>query len=79
VTAPSTLPSTSIPPTTPSHTPPNSVIAFTGALLSQEWLAGVAALLLGAGLVVVARWRRSKPTVATRRSTDAGRGSLPPD
>ena len=46
--------------TTPPTTSP-STIAFTGALLSQEWLVGLAALLLGSGLVVFARWRRRSP------------------
>jgi hypothetical protein len=30
-------------------------------MLSEEWLVGVAALLLGSGLVVLARWRRRAP------------------
>ena len=45
--------------TTPATTP---VIAFTGALLSQEWMIGLAALLLGSGLVIVSRWRRRSPS-----------------
>ena len=36
-------------------------LALTGALLSVEWLIGLAALLLGTALVVVARWRRQTP------------------
>ena len=50
---------TTVPPkTTPATTP---AIAFTGALLSQEWMIGLAALLLGSGLVIAARWRRRNP------------------
>ena len=40
-------------------------LALTGALLSVEWLIGMAALLLGTGLVVVARWRRRTPRHAS--------------
>ena len=62
VTAASTVTpttTTTVPPkTTPATTP---AIAFTGALLSQEWMIGLAALLLGSGLVIVARWRRRNP------------------
>jgi hypothetical protein len=39
-------------------------VAFTGALLSEEWLIGIAAVLLGSGLTVIARWRRRTPTHA---------------
>ena len=51
-------------PTTSASTSPS--IAFTGALLSDEWIIGVAALLLGSGLVVIARWRRRKPQHAAK-------------
>jgi hypothetical protein len=44
----------------------NAQIAFTGALLSEEWLVGMAALLLGSGLVVLARWRRRTPGHAAK-------------
>jgi hypothetical protein len=30
-------------------------------MLFQEWLIGMAALLLGSGLLVIARWRRRMP------------------
>ena len=67
VTAPATLTPTTTttapPKTAPATTP---AIAFTGALLSQEWLIGLGALLLGAGLVVVARWRRRSPKHAAK-------------
>jgi uncharacterized repeat protein (TIGR01451 family) len=63
-------------PTTPpaGTTPPASTtspIAFTGAFLSDEWLIGIAALLLGSGLVVIARWRRRTP----RHAATEGPGS----
>ncbi len=61
-TSPTTTPTTS--PTTSASTTP--VIAFTGALLSQEWLVGLAALVLGSGLVLVARRRRRSPRHARR-------------
>ena len=56
-----------MPPSTPTPTPAPSTptptpavpLAFTGALLTQEWMSGAAALLLGAGLVVIARRRRN--------------------
>ncbi len=49
-------------PPAPAPAPaPTPVIAFTGALLSQEWMIGMSALALGAGLVVMARWRRRSP------------------
>jgi hypothetical protein len=64
-TAPATTPTTAAPATpaaapvtAPSTTP---AIAFTGALLDQEWMAGVAAVLLGLGLLFMARWRRRTP------------------
>ena len=49
---------------TTTFTPPPApvpTIAFTGAFLSREWTIGVAALWFGAGLVVLARWRRRSP------------------
>ncbi len=67
VTAASTVTpttTTTVPPTTTPATTP--AIAFTGALLSQEWLIGLGALLLGAGLVVAARWRRRSPKHAAK-------------
>jgi hypothetical protein len=30
-------------------------------MLSQEWMAGLAALILGSSLVLLARWRRRSP------------------
>ncbi len=55
-----------MPPSTPTPTPtpapstptPAVPLAFTGALLTQEWMSGAAVLMLGAGLVVIARRRR---------------------
>ena len=59
--------STPTPATTPATTPTTSpAIAFTGALLSQEWVVGAAALLLGMGLMVMARYRRRKPRHAAK-------------
>ena len=64
--APATAPATTTPTptasgataatTTPSTSP---AIAFTGAMLSQEWLIGLGALILGAALVLISRRRRS--------------------
>jgi uncharacterized repeat protein (TIGR01451 family) len=51
-------------PTTSGSTSP--AIAFTGALLSEEWLIGIAAVLLGSGLMVIARWRRRMHTYAAK-------------
>jgi hypothetical protein len=34
--------------------------------LSEEWLIGIAALLLGSGLVAIARWRRRTPRHAAK-------------
>ncbi len=63
--AATTTPST--PATTPATTPVTSpAIAFTGALLSQEWVVGAAAILFGMGLMVLARRRRRKPRHAAR-------------
>ena len=61
----SSQPTTGIPAATapPAATPPAAVpaapLAFTGAFLTWEWLIGLVTLLLGAGLVVISRWRRS--------------------
>jgi hypothetical protein len=69
VTSPATvLPVTAVAATTPLATPASTApaIAFTGALLSEEWLIGLALLLLGSGLVVVARWRRRTPAHAAK-------------
>ena len=68
VTAPAATPpaaaaATVTPTTAPSTSP---AIAFTGALLDQEWLIGAAALILGAGLVLIARRRRSPKHAAGR-------------
>ncbi len=49
---------------TSSPSPP--ALAFTGALLSQEWVVGAAAVLLGMGLMVMARYRRRKPRHAAK-------------
>ncbi len=56
---PSTFPT---PTTTSSQTTPGtvSVLAASGAVLSWEWLIGVAALLLGSTMVSTARRRRPK-------------------
>ena len=53
------------PPTPPTGTPP---IAFTGALLSEEWMVGLGALWAGSGLMVLARWRRRSPRRAVSMS-----------
>jgi fimbrial isopeptide formation D2 family protein len=61
---------TPTPTTTATTTPPKTspaTIAFTGALLSQEWMAGLAALILGSGLVLLARWRRRSPEQAASK------------
>jgi len=55
-----TLTTTNTPPQA-QPPPPVPAIAFTGAFLPQEWAIGAAALWLGAGLVVLARWRRRSP------------------
>ena len=55
---------TTVPPkTSPAATP---AIVFTGAFLSQEWMIGLGALLLGSGLVLVARRRRRNPRHAAK-------------
>jgi hypothetical protein len=65
--APVVAPVVAAPPTTTTTAPPAPApttapaIAFTGALLSDEWLIGSAAVVLGLGLVVVARRRRRTP------------------
>jgi len=76
---PNVVPTTTIPPTTltpvPTNLPgPSTGLAFTGALLSDEWLISGAAVLLGALLVLTARWRRRLPKHAAGRvppGTDA--------
>ena len=48
----------------PDHDEPTTsaaTIAFTGAWLSEEWQVGLAALVVGSGLVVLARRRRRTP------------------
>jgi uncharacterized repeat protein (TIGR01451 family) len=55
-TTPTTAPTQ--PTTSASATP---AIAFTGAILSEEWMFALAALVLGAGLVVLARRHRRPP------------------
>ncbi len=57
-TPPATLAATTGPTTSPSTT---TALASTGALLTQEWMVGLAALVLGSGLVLLARWRRRIP------------------
>ena len=66
VTTAATVTPTTTTTTAPPKTAPATAIAFTGALLSEEWLIGLGALLLGAGLVVVARWRRRTPKHAAK-------------
>ena len=69
VTSPATVtPVTAVAATTPLATPASTApaIAFTGALLSEEWLIGLALLLLGAALMVIARWRRRTPAHAAK-------------
>ena len=53
------------PTTSPAAT--TGAIAFTGALLSREWFFGVAALVAGTGLVLLAHRRRRLPKHAARR------------
>ena len=58
-----TTPTSTISTTPPSPTtspPPaaTSTLAFTGAPLSSEWLAGLALVLLGSVLLTLGRWRR---------------------
>ena len=65
-TAPATTPTTAPPVVAPAAAPvtkpsTSPAIAFTGAMLSQEWLIGLGLLLVGAALVVLARWRRRSP------------------
>jgi uncharacterized repeat protein (TIGR01451 family) len=71
-TAPATTPTTGPPMTTTTAAPVTAptttpAIAFTGALLDQEWMAGVAAVLLGLGLLFMARWRRRTPKHAATK------------
>jgi len=54
------------PPPAQQSPPVPAAIAFTGAFLPQEWTIGAAALWLGAGLVVLARWRRRNPKGAAK-------------
>ena len=63
-TAATTAATTTSPTTSASTTP---ALATTGAQLSQEWMAGLAALLLGSGLVLLARWRRRIPRHAASK------------
>ncbi len=63
-TPPATSPATTTSPTASVSTSP--AIAFTGALLSEEWLIGMATVLLGFALVVLARWRRRTPKQAAK-------------
>ena len=62
-TAPATVtPTTAAPTPAPATTPSTSpAIAFTGAMLAQEWLIGLGALVLGSALVLLARLRRRSP------------------
>ncbi len=69
VNLPTTTTTSLVPAPPGGATPPVSTtpsIAFTGAFLSEEWLVGIAALLLGSGLVVIARWRRRTPRHAAK-------------
>jgi uncharacterized repeat protein (TIGR01451 family)/fimbrial isopeptide formation D2 family protein len=66
-TTPTTAPPTAAPVTAPATTPSTSpAIAFTGAMLAQEWLIGLGALVLGSALVLLARWRRRSPRHAAK-------------
>ncbi len=62
-------PTTPTPPTVPKTpaTPATPVIAFTGALMSQEWWTAVLAAVVGSALLVAARWRRRRPRHAASR------------
>jgi fimbrial isopeptide formation D2 family protein len=62
-TPPATLAATTSPKTSPSTT----TLAATGALLTQEWMVGLVALMLGSGLVLLARWRRRIPRHAASK------------
>ena len=68
-TAAATTPTTAAPaaaaPVTAPSTSPS--IAFTGALLDQEWIAGIAAVILGLGLLAAARGRRRSARHAGER------------
>ncbi len=63
-TPPATLAATTSATTSPSTT---TALASTGALLTQEWMVGLAALVLGSGLVLLARWRRRIPRHAASK------------
>jgi uncharacterized repeat protein (TIGR01451 family) len=65
---PTPTPTPKPPAPAPSRPPEASVIAFTGALLSREWVFAVIAAAVGTGLIVAARWRRRRP----RRTGTAG-------
>lgn len=66
-TAPATTAAASGTTATTTPTPSTSpAIAFTGAMLAQEWLIGLGALILGAALVLIGRRRRSPKHAAGR-------------
>ena len=62
-----TPPTAPIVPPAPAPTPVTSVVAFTGALLSQEWAAAALAAVVGATMLVAARWRRRRPRHAASK------------
>ncbi len=57
-TTPTAATATAATTTSPTTSASTTSLAATGAQLSQEWLAGLASLVLGSGLVLLARWRR---------------------
>jgi hypothetical protein len=61
VLAATTAVTTVTPTVTPPSTKTSAPLAFTGARLSEEWVAGLGALLLGAALLVLVRRRRRIP------------------
>lgn len=63
-TSTTTTTTTVVPASVPVTTSPS--IAYTGALLSDEWLIAASAVLLGSLLVVIARWRRRTPRQAAK-------------
>jgi uncharacterized repeat protein (TIGR01451 family) len=67
VPATPTTPSTVATRPSPPSTPVAPVVAFTGALLSEEWAVAVVAVVVGAALVVAARWRRRRPRHAASK------------